>query len=295
MPPCQHVERGKHRVNWDAVVTRNRAALTAIVAGLIAMAGWTEMPAPGTAALPCRLRLAILRLLLPAESAVRRLVIIASRGLAVSLPPVLARSKRPAAPKPVLVFWQGRMVPPARIAALAAAGITSPHAMPARPPARTMAFQLFDPPKRFGRRRRRPFAAAPSAPRVVHFDGPFRPLPRPPLAIRADGLVGSARLALRLAAVRAALCDIPHQARRLAVREARAASEQAHDPGAAPGRRHRPPCRIGRPPGHRRRRTREVDAILADCDTFAREAGRRSRPTSPAGLPDARPCPWPAA
>lgn len=262
-------------MDWTPIITRNRAALATIVASLIALAGWAEMPAPGTAALPRRLRLAILRLLLPAESAVRRLVIVAARGLAVTLPPVPARSKRPAAPKPVLVFWRGRMVPPARAAELAAAlAAASPRAMPARPPAKTMAFQLYDPPKRFGRRHRRSAAAAHGAPRVVNFDGPFRPLPLSPMAVQPDGLVRSDRLALRLAAVRAALCDLGAQARRLAVSQARAAMERAPDPVGGRKRRRLPPRRVGRPPGHRGKRTHAVDAILADCEALAREAER---------------------
>jgi hypothetical protein len=254
-------------VNWDAVIERNRALLSTLVASLIALAGWAEMPAPGTAALPRALRLAILRLLLPAESAVRRLIILAAQGLSVDVPP--ARAKRSARPKPVPVFWQGRRVPFARFAALAAAGLSSPHTVPARPPARRMAFALADRRKRFGRRR---FVPAHRTPRILSLDCAFLPLPPRPAASRPDDPVGAHRVALRLAAIRTALDDIGAQARRLAVRQARASVERALDPHGPPKGRQLSPRRLGHPPGYRRRQARAIDAILADCESFAREA-----------------------
>lgn len=255
-------------MNWDAVIERNRALLTTLVASLIALAGWAEMPAPGTATLPRSLRLAILRLLLPAESAVRRLIVLAAQGLSVEAPP--ARPKRPARPKPVPVFWQGRLLPPARIAALAAAGLSSPQAVPDRPPARRMAFALADRRKRFERGRR--VVPAGSAPRILSLDCAYLPLPPRPAPPRPDDPVGAHRVALRLAAIRTALDDIGAQARRLAVRQARAAIERALDPHGPPKGRQLSPRRLGHPPGYRRRQTRAIDAILADCESFAREA-----------------------
>ena len=75
-------------------VDRNHAALKHILAGLVAMAGWTTTGGtflracgdPGSASgrpntLPRHLYVAILRLLRPAEAATRRLVIVLSRGI----------------------------------------------------------------------------------------------------------------------------------------------------------------------------------------------------------------------
>ncbi|MGE0283472.1 MAG: hypothetical protein AB7P20_23045, partial [Rhizobiaceae bacterium] len=61
----------------------NRQALKRILAAIIAMAA-LAFPAP---IIPRRLYLAVLRLLRPAESATRRLIIAMARGLAVTLPP----------------------------------------------------------------------------------------------------------------------------------------------------------------------------------------------------------------
>lgn len=251
-------------IDWDLVIARNRLGLAAIVAALVAMAGWAGPPPPGAATLPRRLRLLILRILRPAESAVRRLILIAARGLAAEAPP--ARPGKTAGVKPALAVWQGRAMPVARIAALVAAGIASPYALPPRPPARAMTFSLFDPPKRFGRP---PGRAALSAPRIVFLDRPLRPLPPP---VSPDGPVNAHRLALRLWAIEAALGDIVGEARRLAMALARGAAERALDPDGLAKRRHRSPRRPGRPPGWRKRPVHDVDHILADCDHFAREA-----------------------
>ena len=65
-------------------IESNRAALIRIVAALIAMAG---LAGEGVAArLPKELCRAVWRVLRPAESAVRRLIVIAARGLTVKLP-----------------------------------------------------------------------------------------------------------------------------------------------------------------------------------------------------------------
>lgn len=246
-------------MDWALVIERNRSALATLVAALIAMAGWRLPPAPGVT-LPRSLRFALLRIVRPAESAVRRLIIIAARGLSAPPPSAArgaARGARSAAFKAEPSFpvaWAPR------------AG--------ARPPARSMAFALLDPLKRFGRLPVRPRVPAHRAPRILSLDRPFVPLPPPPAPPRPDDPVGAHRLALRLAALERALGDIAGEARRLALLRARAAADRALDPAAPLTRRHLPPRRLGHPPGHRRRPRHEVEAILADCDFFAREAER---------------------
>ena len=73
-------------MDWARVIERNQAALTRIVAMLIAM---VEMGTGGMVALlPPSLYHAVSRMLLPTESAVRRLIAIAARGLKVKPAPL---------------------------------------------------------------------------------------------------------------------------------------------------------------------------------------------------------------
>ena len=99
-------------MDWNMVIEGNRDALRRIVAMLVAMAGLAGLTSPlagedgsarrgeaeasaepgeGAPTLPRHLYRAILRLLRPAESAVRRLIIVAARGLVVALPPTRPR------------------------------------------------------------------------------------------------------------------------------------------------------------------------------------------------------------
>src|SRR5687768_858765 len=70
-------------MDWNVAIERNREALKRVLAMLVAMAGLGG----GQAVLPRHLHRAVLRLLRPAESAARRLVIATARGLVVPSPP----------------------------------------------------------------------------------------------------------------------------------------------------------------------------------------------------------------
>ncbi len=215
-------------------IARNRDALLAIVASIVALLGGREAGGPISRAL----RRAVLALLRPAESAVRRLIVIAARGMGA---PALVLRPFPAA-RPVGA-GRGDRVP---------------------------AFRLFDPQQRFGRMVR---AAPRSVPRIRSFGGgaffPAAPPPAPALPVPSrpdpDAPVESGALRLRLAALELALADLPRQARRLVRRLAR-------ERGA--GRVGRSPLRIGRPPGWRRAPDCAVDQVLRDCDGLARDALR---------------------
>ncbi|MFI0843519.1 hypothetical protein ACH196_05910, partial [Mesorhizobium sp. IMUNJ23232] len=160
----------------------------------------------------------------------------------------------------------------------------------ARP--RTMSLPLFDPPKYPFRVRRRHVPAR-GVPRiwVPGFSEPS-PLPLPP---SPDDPIDAARLSLRLAALGAALDDLPKQARRFARWKARcdAAVADMRQLGSAVVVRGRTargtvrfqwtrPLWLGRPPGGRlspynldtRRRSniRDVDEILADAHGLALDA-----------------------
>jgi hypothetical protein len=198
-------------MDWARAIERNSEALKGIVEALFAMLGLagTEM----VARIPQPLHNAVLRVLRPAESAVRRLVVIAARGLVVKL--------APSRPMPAGPVGQGEHLRPS--------------------------FQLFDPRKSFAAPRRgRPTRMLPR----IHFFpydtlSPARPSaadpPSPP-----DGLVNAGRLTRRLQALQLALDDLPRQARRLArwrVRRENAKSPKFKSslrPGPPPGYRRKP-------------------------------------------------------
>ena len=291
-------------MDWNLAIERNHWALKRIVAMLVAMAGRVGLASPlagedGSArrgeaeasaepgeeapapTLPRHLHRAILRLLRPAESAVRRLVIVMARGVTLAPP----RPRKPA-PAPTFLSISG------------GTGILMPRgSMPgARPDSsnqqpRTLALPLFDPLRPFRPRPRR--TAANGTPRISlpGVTQPFPAVPRRPPA--SDDPLDATRLALRLRALGAALDDLPGQARRFARwRAARAASRDAAgaqdknpdaagaqskkpDAAGAQGRKQRTrrtwPLRPGRPPGQRpaSQRTHEVYEILHDLHGLA--------------------------
>ncbi|HEX7110075.1 MAG TPA: hypothetical protein VF224_12630, partial [Aestuariivirga sp.] len=184
--------------------------------------------------LPRSVHSAVLRVLRPAEYAMRRLIIVAARGLVVKLAP-----SRPIS----------RAVPAGAIG----------KGGPSRP-----SFQLFDPRKNFAelRQHQRKFRRNP--PRV-HFY-PYDTL-RPPVADPVsppDGLVGAERVTRRLQALKLALDDLPRQARRLA--RWRVRRENAKNP------KFKSPLRPGRPPGYRRKPVHLVDEVLIECHGLAFDA-----------------------
>jgi hypothetical protein len=251
-------------MDWTLAIVRNRDALLRIVAGLYVLAGLTGGRIADV--LPRAIYHAILRVLRPAESAVRRLIVIAARGL--DLGPRAARAG--------LVGH----VPKASADKGSGNG-------------RIPSFCLIDPLKRFG-----PFDGSaedvsfwvegpdveddddtsenmPSIralPRVS-VPGFFDPVFAPPPVPLPDGMISAARLLRRLAALKRALDTLPQQARRLARWQARQNlmlrarhSSRPDDPKLM---RLKPlrltPIRPGLPPGHRDRQTHEIDAVLREC------------------------------
>jgi hypothetical protein len=221
-------------MDWARAVERNSEALVGIVAELFAMLGLASEAT--VLRIPQPLHRAVLRVLWPAESAVRRLIVIVARGLVVKL----------AASRPM---------PAGKV--IGKGGNSRPS------------FQLFDPRKNFNRSRRRVFARI--GPRI-HFFGPdprvaaLFPAPQPVVEPPPppDGLVNSTRLSRRLQALKSALDDLPRQTKRLA--RWRLRREKAINP------KFRSPLRPGRPPGHRRKPTHEVDEVLIECHGLAWDA-----------------------
>lgn len=268
-------------MDWTLAIDKNREALKRIVAMLIGMAGlgtpslrplWEKVSpsseqsedgrrmrgAGGTAdvagrpTLPRQLHRAILRLLRPAESATRRLIIIAARDVVIPPSP-----PRPAKPKPVsIVLRDGTGI------------VMRRGVLPARPrPApRAMSLPLFDPDKHYFRLRQPVLTSVPriSFPGLVE-RSPI-PLRRPPAP--GDPL-DATRLTLRLDALATALDDLPRQARRLARWKANRDAEVARNRNTARRLGRLSPLRPGRPPGSIRRPKHEVHELLKDLHGLA--------------------------
>jgi hypothetical protein len=217
-------------MDWARAIERNSEALKGIVAELFAMLGIAGEAT--VARIPQPLHSAVLRVLRPAESAMRRLIIIAARGLVVKL--------TPSRPKPVGPIGRGGG-------------------------SRLPSFQLFDPRKNFAelRQHRRKFTRNP--PRIHFFPyDTLRPAPVADPPPPSDGLVNAERLTRRLQALRLALDDLPRQARRLARWRVRREN--------MPSPKFKSPLRPGRPPGYRRKPVYEVDEVLIECHGLAFDA-----------------------
>jgi hypothetical protein len=217
-------------------------------------------PAP---TLPRHLHRAVLRLLRPAESAARRLIIVAAREIVMPLPPSRLRKPKPRPIEPLL-----------RSLGIAVVMSRADHAREAaekraaekRAAARAFSLPLVD-------RLPLPASCRPrtvpphAAPRILSFDGarPHR-LPPPP---SPDDRIDATRLAQRLRALGRALDDLPGHARRFARWKARRNRAV----------RRRWPLRPGRPPGGQPAGSRqvghEVHDVLAHLHWFATQALER--------------------
>ena len=222
-------------MDWDLAIKRNSKALKVIIEVLFALLGLDGTDAASR--IPRSLHSAVLSVLRPAESAVRRLIVVAARNVVVKL--------SPSRPMPVgKVIGKGR-------------GISTPS------------FQLFDPVKRVKPIRAMKFTRLEPRirfidydPRVVALFPAPRPVVEPPPP--PDGRVNATRLHHRLNALKSALEDLPRQAKRLVrLQERRKAS---------PWPKSTLPLRSGHPPGHRRKPIHEVDEVLVACDWLAFEA-----------------------
>jgi hypothetical protein len=247
-------------MDWNLAIARNRDALLRIVAALFALAGLVDGKAAGV--LPRPLYRTILRVLRPAESAVRRLIMIAARGLVFTS----------CAPRPAP---------------------TGLHPNPGAP--RSVAFPLIDPLKPLS-----PVAqsldatdhwtgfefvdddtsaddkdggadfsgGAPSLPRIS-VPGFFDPVLIVPAAPLAPDFIDASRLTARLQALHRALNNLPREARRLARWLGRRVCDGSHAP-LTPMRLS--PVRPGAPPGLARRGAHEVHAILRECHLLMLDA-----------------------
>jgi hypothetical protein len=218
-------------MDWNLAIKRNSKALKGIIDVLFALLGLDGTDAASR--IPRSIHSAVLGVLRPAESAVRRLIVIAARNVVVKL--------APSRPMP-----EGRRIPKSGAS---------------RPPA----FQLFDPPKRLKSIRVMKFTRMVPRIHVYPYDT-LGPAPKPVIEAPPppDGRVCATRLHRRLNALKSALEDLPRQAKRLfRLQERRKAS---------PWPKSTMPLRSGHPPGHRRKPIHEVDEVLGACDWLAWEA-----------------------
>lgn len=222
-------------MDWDLAIRRNCKALKSIIEVLFALLGLDG--ADAASRIPRSLHSAVLGVLRPAESAVRRLIVVAARNVVVKL--------APSRPMPA-----GKVIGKNRGNAL--------HS-----------FQLFDPLKR-----KKPIRVRKSPrleprirfieydPRVAALFPAPKPVVKPPPP--PDGLASATRLHRRLQALKSALDDLPRQAKRLVRWQQRRK--------ASPWPKSTSPLRPGRPPGYRRKPVHEVEEVLAECDWLADEA-----------------------
>jgi len=216
----------------------NRTAIARLVGGLFALLGLTAGAVPPR--IPREVHRAILRVLRPAESAVRRLILVVSRSITVQ-----ASSPRPmsagilrngqSTPRPTFQLFDPR--PPLRLQGAS---------MPARRPQPRVSF--------FGDGEARTIAW-----------GRERPRARAGREEAGENAAtrNSAHLLRRLQALTAALEDLPRQARRLARALARRRKSQRLKLKGV--------LRPGRAPGYRKRPVQEIDCLLHQCDWLARE------------------------
>jgi len=223
----------KRDFDWGGAIKHNSEALQGIIAALIVMLGEATV-----SRIPKPLYRTVLLVLRPAESAVRRLIVIAARGLVVKIAP-----SRPMPKEKVIGKGDGSRLP---------------------------AFQLYDTRKYFPELSQRRIKYAKHPPRIL-FLGPDSRIddlwPRPvaaPAPPPSDGLVNAERLSRRLQALKLALDDLPRQARRMA--RWRVRREAMKSP------KFKSPLRPGPPPGRRKRHIHPIDEILANCHGLAWEA-----------------------
>jgi hypothetical protein len=224
-------------MDWDLAIKRNSKALKGIIQVLFALLG---LDGPEAASrIPRSLHSAVLAVLRPAESAVRRLIVVAARNVVVKLAP-----SRPMPAGKKIGKGGGSSI---------------------------LSFQLFDPPERMKPIRVRKVRRIEPRFRVLDYDPricALFPKPRPVIIPPPppDGLASAARLHRRLQALKLALDDLPRQAKRLVRWQERRR--------ASPEYKSTSPLRPGRPPGYRRKPVHEVEEVLAECDWLADVAMR---------------------
>ena len=221
-------------MDYALAIRRNRDQLRTIVLALFALA---RMRVGGSLFfLPRSTFAAIMLVLRPAESCVRRLIVIAAHGLSVSCS---ARHEWRGLPPPCGEGWGGGRER-------------------SEPPRSTRAFQLFDPLKHIDRDSI--WDATPT------WESGFDLRTSIPAIENPNQPLEATHLGQRLNALIRALDNLPAQARRLVRHYARRdAALKARKPTRMS------PMRPGLPPGWRERRIHEIDDVLRECHGLAHD------------------------
>ena len=236
-------------MDWPLIVERNRERLLIAIAPLLAVLGFDQRRREEV---PRHLHSFLITLLRPAESAVRRLIVIAAIGIFVKLRLGAARAF------------------PAGLAHKLKKALEEEEE-------RFPAFGLIDPLKRFApqdfgwaQEWSQDWGKEQVLPRIS-VPGLFDPVfPQTVPVPNRDDPINTTSPLRRIRSLKSALDNLPRHAKRLARWKAK--SELPRQPGAP----HRPgrlsPFRPGPAPGKHIHEEREIDVILGDCHYFARRA-----------------------
>ncbi|KPB00888.1 hypothetical protein [Ahrensia marina] len=205
-------------MDWQAAININRQALLRIVAALVALVQIGN-------AVPHVVRHQILRVLDPAESAARRLIVLAAR---------VQKS--------------------AEIVSAASANPNLPDFAAFNRTIQTPRFKLFDPRKRFDWLDDQPAKQMPKAMPRISVIGVSDPVFETPKELNQDNTA----LTRRLQALQDALSDLPREAKRLS-------RQMQKRKTAPAGPKRVPPLRPGLPPGFRQKPDHTVDCVLKEC------------------------------
>ena len=231
------------RMDWDFAIERNRGLLLGAVAGLFARIGLADGVTVERLSRP--LYRTVLGILRPAESAVRRLIIVMARNMVVKPRP------RRSASKGLRISTKGK------------SGDNTKSGSQRR-----ASFRLFDPPRRSRRNRIR---LRRLEPRIHVMDDVYpgipwflRGQPAPEVPVQEpvkDDTVNAIPLFRRIGALLNTLRDMRRQAERYVLWRDQPKDERRPRRSTA--------LRIGRPPGFRQKQIHEVDEILAECHYLA--------------------------
>ncbi len=233
-------------IDFKAVIERQSRDLLFVIVEMFALAGLNKGIVIET--LTRRVYRRVLNLLRPAEAALRRLIIIAARGIVLKV--------RPSGPFPKGLSAQLKKLEPALDT-----------------PARIPAFNLIEPLKHFPRPGdRKPFQGRPTSFPRISVPGWSTPyFPPEPVPITWDDPIKAARLLRRLKALRHALATLPRQARRYVRWRGKMLLELRMQTKPKRGSR-LSTIRPGYPLGHRKKQIHLVDRILSDCCYFMDES-----------------------
>jgi hypothetical protein len=212
-------------MDWQAATNINRQALLQIVAALVALVQTGSM-------LPSAVHHQILRVLGPAESAARRLIVLAAR-FQKSAGNVPSLQNSPNLPD------------------FAAFNHTT----------KTPRFKLFDPRKRFDWLNAQPAKLMPKAMPRISVIG----ISDPVFEVSKQPHQDNTALTRRLQALQDALSDLPKQAKRLVSQMEKRKAQPA-------GPKRVPPLRPGLPPGFRQKPVHAVDHVLKECHALVVQA-----------------------